>query len=270
MLASILAATMCLPPFGEVSVIDEVDCTKADHRFEDYPKGQSRVETVLGKSCRVLDLQDGKSSFVKWRLGEGKGVLPNAAYVVVIEYPDDGPRSWLVRNNGNNSRRSFHTGAAIGDAYDALYADHHPVSLKIPQSGKYQLWTALTFPGEKAFTLDEKGKLDVAKDGFDVILAQFAKRHAPESLGVAAARVLLCEIPDEKKLYLDLSLPPAPLPKRRIFWREEMSDGAAIEGDSPLVSGNKGLDWFEQKARTMKILGQNTFTKENTCPALRH
>ena len=256
------ADSVDLPCFGQVRIVDSADCTKLDHGFEEFPHGASRVETVLGRPCRVLPVQDGKSSFVKWRLGEGKGVKPNTAYVVVIEYPDDGPRSYLVRNNGNNSRRSFHTGTAIGDAYDALYADHHPVSLKIPQSGRYELWTALTFPGEKAPTRDEKGRLDIAKDGFDVILAQFAKRHAPESLGVAATRILLCEIPDEKKLYLDLRLPPAPLPKRRIFWREEMSDGAAIEGDDPLVSANNGLDWFEQKARAMKIFGQNTFTKE--------
>lgn len=256
------AADMELPVFGRVAVVDAVDCTVTDHDFGEFPSGGSKVETVLGRKCRVMPVQEGKSSYVKWRLGKGKGVKPNAAYVVVIEYPDDGPRSWLVRNNGNNSRRSFHTGAAIGDAHDAMYASHHPESLKIPQSGKYELWTALTFPGEKAADLDEKGRLDVAKDGFDVILAQFAKRHAPESLGVAASRILLCAIPDEKKLYLDLKLPPAPLPKRRIFWREEMSDGAAIEGDSPLVSANNGLDWFEQKARTMKILGQNTFSKE--------
>ena len=256
------AALLALPPFGEVRVVDEVDCTQADHRFAEWPRGASRVEMVAGRPCRVLPTQDGRSSYVAWRLGEGRDVRPNAAYVVALEYPDDGPRSYLVRNNGNNSRRSFHTGAAVGDAVDALYADHHPESLKLPQSGKYERWTALTFPGEKAATLDEKGRLDVAKDGFDVILAQFARRHAPESLGVAAARILLCEIPDERKLYLDLRLPPAPLPKRRIFWREEMSDGAAIEGDDPLVSARNGLDWFEQKARTMKILGQNTFCKE--------
>ncbi len=251
-----------LPFFGRVKVVDSVDCTAKDHDFAEFPQGASSVETVLGRKCRVMPVQEGKSSFVKWRLGRGKGVRPNAAYVVAVEYPDDGPRSWIVRNNGNNSRRSFHTGAAIGDAYDALYADHHPVSLKIPQSGRYELWTALTFPGEKAATVDEKGRLDVAKDGFDVILAQFAKRHAPESLGVAASRVMLCEIPDEKRLYAEIRFPPAPLPRRRIFWREEMSDGAAIEGDNPLVSANNGLDWFEQKARTMKILGQNTFSKE--------
>ncbi len=256
------AETLDLPLFGTVSVVDFVDCTQADHRFEEFPAGASHVEEVLGKPCRVLPVRDDGPSFLKWRLGEGKGVRPNAAYVVVLEYPDDAPRDYLVRNNANNSRRSFHTGAAIGDAWEARYVDHHPESLQIPQSQSYQLWTSLTYPGEKAKNLQENGLLDVATEGFDLILAQYKRANHPETKGLAATRIWLCEIPDEKALWTDIPFPPAGLPRRHIFWREEMSDGAAIEGDHPLVSGNHGLDWFEQKARAMKILGINTFCKE--------
>ena len=39
--------------------------------------------------------------------------------------------------------------------------DHHPESIQIPQSGAYRLWTALTFPGEKASTRAEDGTTDV-------------------------------------------------------------------------------------------------------------
>ena len=263
--------TVELPFFGAVKVVDAVDCAAAapgDHRFEDIPAGASVATNLLGRACRALPVQEKGSSLLKWRLGEGKGVKPNGAYVVVVEYPDDLPRDYLVRNNANNSRRSFYTGAAIGDAWAARYVDHHPESLKIPQSGEWRLWTSLTFPGEKASERAESAKgpdgkdhalvTDVATEGFDFILAQYSKANHPESAGLAVARVLLCEIPDEKALWADLPLPPAPLPHRRIFWREEMSDGAM----GNICPGNAGLDWLEQKMRAMKILGQNTFCKD--------
>ena len=263
--------TVELPFFGAVTVVDAVDCAAAapgDHRFEDIPAGASVATNLLGRACRALPVQEKGSSLLKWRLGEGKGVKPNGAYVVVVEYPDDLPRDYLVRNNANNSRRSFYTGAAIGDAWAARYVDHHPESLKIPQSGEWRLWTSLTFPGEKASERAESAKgpdgkdhalvTDVATEGFDFILAQYPKANHPESAGLAVSRVLLCEIPDEKALWADLPLPPAPLPHRRIFWREEMSDGAMDN----ICPGNDGLDWLEQKMRAMKMLGQNTFCKD--------
>ena len=95
--SSVLVA-VTLAPFGEVKLIDEVDCTKSDHRFEDYPKGASRVETIAGKSCRLIEVQAEKSSFLNWRIGEGKSLKPNGAYVLVIEYPDDKPRDYYIRN----------------------------------------------------------------------------------------------------------------------------------------------------------------------------
>ena len=253
---------IALPVFGRVRVVDAVDCAAAvpDHRFGEVPAGASRVQEVLGRPCRVLDVHDDGGSLMAWRLGEGRGVRPNGAYVVVLEYPDDLPRDYYVRNCGNDARRSFHTGAAIGDAWEARYVDHHPESLRIPQSGAYRLWTALTFTGERARTRNDERLADIVAEGFDVVLAQYARRHHPNTAGLAATRLLLCEIPDEKALWARIPFPPAPLPRRRIFWREEMSDGAmAADG---LCPGNGGLDWLEQKARTMKILAQNTFCKD--------
>ena len=81
MLASIVAAALTLQPFGEVKVVDEIDCTKADHRFADSPKGASKVVDVAGRKCRTLAVQQGKSSYLTWRVGEGKGLKPNGALV---------------------------------------------------------------------------------------------------------------------------------------------------------------------------------------------
>ena len=247
-----------LPVYGECTIVDSIDCSRDDHRFLDHPAGASRVETILGKPCRVLDVQPGSSSFLDWRLGEGKNLEPDGAYVVVIEYPDDLPRAFHVRNYGNDSRRSFYTGAATGDAFEGPIVAHNPESLKIPQSGKFQTWSSLTFLGSKAFVRDGNEKLDIATDGFDLVISQYKKPWNPASAGIAVSRILLCRIDDEKAAWADIPYPPAPLPRRRIFWREEMSDGA-MDGICP---GNDGLDWLEQKMRTMKFLGQNTFCKD--------
>ena len=252
--------TMKLPVYGEVVVVDQIDCTQTDHRFAEHPAGASRVETVLGKPCRVLPVQEGGASYLDWRLGEGKGLEPNAAYVVVIEYPDDVPRAFHVRNYGNNSRRSFYTGAANGDALDGPIVHHKPESLAIPQSGKYERWSSLTFLGKRASERQDKGLMDIATDGFEIAISQYKKDWHPLSAGIAVSRILLCKIVDEKAAWAKIPYPPKGLPRRHIFWREEMADSATNEGG--LCDGNKGLDWIEQKFRAMKIFGQNTYCKD--------
>ena len=259
-LAAAPASALKLPVYGECTIVDVIDCSKEDHRFADFPAGASRVETVLGKPCRVLDVQDGSSSYLDWRLGEGKNLRPNGAYVVVIEFPDDKPRAFHVRNYGNNSRRSFYTGQSNGDAFEGPIVHHKPESLKIPQSGKYQTWSSLTFLGLRAATRNDKGKMDIATDGFEIAISQYQKNWHPLSAGIAVSRILLCEINDEKAAWAKINFPPAPLPRRHIFWREEMADG--VTGEGGLCDSNAGLDWIEQKFRAMKIFGQNTYCKD--------
>ena len=259
-LAAAPARGIKLPVYGECTIVDSIDCSKEDHRFADFPVGASRVETILGKPCRVLDVQPETASWVDWRLGEGKDLRPNGAYVVVIEYPDDEPRAFHVRNYGNNSRRSFYTGQSNGDAFEGPIVHHKPESLKIPQSGRFQTWSSLTFLGQRAATRDDKGKMDIATDGFEIAISQYQKSWHPLSAGIAVSRILLCEIDDEKAAWAKINYPPAPLPRRHIFWREEMADG--VTGEGGLCDSNAGLDWIEQKFRAMKIFGQNTYCKD--------
>ena len=178
-------ATIKLPVYGECEIVDTVDCTKTDHRFAEFPAGASRVETVLGKPCRVLDVQAETSSYLDWRLGEGKGLKPNEAYVVVIEYPDDLPRAFHVRNYGNNSRRSFYTGQTNGDAFEGPIVHHKPESLKIPQSGKFQMWSSLTVLGLRAATRDDKAPAHPAARGLGEIHSLVLDRRAREKIVVA-------------------------------------------------------------------------------------
>lgn len=167
--------------------------------------------------------------------------------------------------------RSFYTGRSNGDAFEGPIVHHKPESLNIPQSGKYEKWTSLTFLGEKAANRRDLGKdmaaktgekpqLDIATDGFEVAISQYKRQWHPCSEGIAVSRIQLCEILDEKAAWVSLNLPPDPLPRRHIFWREEMSDG--VMAKDSLCPGNGGLDWIEQKFRAMKIFGQNTYCKD--------
>jgi hypothetical protein len=58
---------------------------------------------------------------------------------------------------------------------------------------------------------------------------------------------------------LDIHYPPDSLPRRHLFFREEMSDGV-VDNDPPAVSDP--TDWYEHKAQLMHFLGMNTFSKD--------
>ena len=257
-----------LPPFGRMQLVDEVNCGLAEpgHQFRESPAGVSRVETILGQPCRVLAPTEGEGSYLAFRLGKWKLLKPGSAYVLAVDYPEDQPRSALVMNGGNESSRGFHTGTTLGDALHSKYVNSNPESLHLPLSGRYETWTLYfnlhdRFP-DLAFIRGAKERKLTAEDGFDVAIAQFPKRDDPTSRGAAVSRIRLFEVADETALAQTLRLPPAPLPHRQIFWREEMADGV-IEGDKESDRGVKNrLDWYRNKANQMRFLGLNTYSKD--------
>ncbi len=261
------AAEIELEPFGRVKVLDVVDCTKKDHRFVERPAGVSRVETILGRRCRTIEVQPGEvSSMFAYRLGEGKGLKANGAYVIVLEYPDDVPRNYVIHNRATDSRRGFSTGRCMGDAWEPKHVDNHPESLDIPQSGRWQRWVSYNSltdhtPDFASSSVDKKPVWNSPPDGFDFVVSQYSRRHNPASHGIAVARILLCELPDEKRCYAEIRYPEG-LPRRHIFWREEMSDNGAINAERGKRHCDDQLDWIRHKCRQMKILGMNTYMKD--------
>jgi hypothetical protein len=71
----------------------------------------------------------------------------------------------------------------------------------------------------------------------------------------------LFEVVDPQQLAQPLRLPPAGLPHRHLFWREEMSDGIIDrKTDQPGIANP--LDWYRYKADLMQFLGMNTYSKD--------
>lgn len=253
------------PPFGRLPLVDEIECARADtHHFAESPKGASRVETVLGRPCRVVP-NAGGARYVAWRVGEGRGLEAGRAYVLAVEFPEDRPRTMFILNRGCETARGVATGAALGDVL-YTYSNNNVESLQIPLSGEYRAWTMLfwlhdRFP-DLAQPRGDGPRPRVPRDGFWVLIAQSSRKNAPLSAGAAVARVRLFAVPDPAKLDLGVRLPPEGLPRRHLFWREEMSDGV-IHSRKPAQRGvTNETDWFEHKARLMRFLGVNTFCKD--------
>ncbi len=256
------------PPFGKAYLVDEIDCGTAsrDHGFAESPTGVSRVDSVLGRPCRVLKKTPGECAYVSYRIGRMKLLQPGAAYVLSVEYPEDAPRSMVIMNGGNECSRGLHTGSTFGDALHAKYVASNSESLGTPLSGKYETWNMLfflhdRFPDREFLRGDQERPLG-PDDGFTVTLAQFSARNIPASAGAAVSRIRLLAVPEPEKLYLSPSLPPGELPHRHIFWREEMADGVIGGKKNALRGITEPLDWYSYKARLMHFLGINTYSKD--------
>ncbi|HBC86648.1 MAG TPA: hypothetical protein DCZ94_06820 [Lentisphaeria bacterium] len=257
-------------PFGKLYLIDEIDCgvQQPDHEFKDFPDGASKVETILGKPCRVLSKTTDSSAYFRYRIGRMKLLTPGSAYVLEIEYPEDSPRTVIITNGGNETERGFHTGATLGDAMHPKYVNNLNESISTPLSGKYETWKILfnlhdRAPGVEFIRGDGQRNLKTAEEGFYVTVAQFSAKNIPLSNGAAVSRIRLYGVPDASKYNAKYTLPPTDLPHRRLFWREEMADGVVSIADKPEDRTLKDpLDWWRFKRNTMKFLGMNTYAKD--------
>lgn len=256
------------PVFGQATLVDEVDVAAQDpsHLFKQDPANASRIETILGQPCRILNKTEGEAAYMTFRVGQFKLLKPGAAYMIEIEYPEDLPRSAIVLNSGNESTLGFYTGAALGDAFRPKYVNNNNESLNLPLSGKYEKWQMFfnlhdRFNDTKYVRGDGDREL-AAEDGFTVTIAQYAANNLPVSHGAAVSRIRLYELADASKLNAKYQLPPDGLPRRHISWREEMADNASGSAEEKQRATKDPLDWWRYKANLMQFLGMSTYTKD--------
>lgn len=256
------------PPFGKLSLVDEIDCAgePPSHGFSESLQGVSEVREILGRPCRVLRPLPDQAGYIAYRLGRFKLLRPGASYLLVIDYPEDAPRHWIVVNGGCETRLGFHTGSTLPDALHAKYVDSLPESVRLPIAGEYRSWKMLfrlhdRFP-ELGIPRGEAERPLLPEDGFPIIIGQFSAPNIPMSMGAAVSRIRLFEVPNDSRLECPIRFPPEPLPRRHVFWREEMADGV-IESRSEEKRGLRDpLDWYRFKLSTMKFLGIPTYCKD--------
>ncbi|WP_165250836.1 hypothetical protein [Paludisphaera soli] len=273
-----LLTTACPPPsradsslerfearLDALPVVDEIDVAVLPPAHE-FPAAGSRVETILGRPARVLPMGDGPM-VAAWVIGKGKGLKPGAAYLLEVEYPDDVPRTIFLANRGADHVRGFATGSATGDARQQ-YVQPSLESLAYPQSGGWRRYRSLFFLHDRFQGLyaqrDPKpgGRPFVPDDGFHVLVFQTKRLNDPRSEGAAVGRIRLRAVPDLASLDADIEYPPEGLPRRRVFYREEMAD-ESVSAREPVDRGVADpLDWFVAKAKLNRVLGINTFPKD--------
>lgn len=259
---------------SKAKLIQEIDCAaeNEDLLFLDYPSGASRVETILGTPCRMLDNKQPGAKFFAYRIGEDKGLKPGRPYFLTMEYPEDTSRTIWVCNWGCETALGFATGRAVGDVLRGRYVPSNPESLDYPLSGEFETWSQLFYLHDRFPEIQRPRGLFVRplvpENGFWVVVAQPPPFQDPLSAGAAVSKIRLYEVTDPDALAMPIHFPPDDLPRRHIFSREEMSDNAVVTGHKPEEKDPKfrGVeeiaDWHEYKMLVMKFLGINTFAKD--------
>jgi hypothetical protein len=246
-------------------VVDEIDAAAQppEHQFPDQA---SRVATLLGRPARVLPA-GATPKVMGWVIGRGKALKAGAAYVLEVEYPDDVPRALFVANRGADLVRGLATGSAGGDARQQ-YVQPSIESLAYPQTGRWQVYRTVFFLHDRFQGLyaqrDPKpgGRPYVPADGFHVLIFQTKRLSDPRSKGAAVGRIRLRAVPDMAALEPDLEPPSDDLPRRRVFFREEMADEAVQARAAADRGVADPIAWFLYKARLCRVLGINTYAKD--------
>jgi len=254
--------------FSQLTLVDEVICGDPNepHTLLESSQGISDVEVILSDDCRALPDDTDEPSYFGYVLGANCGLTAGNAYILVVEYPEDAPRSMVVINQGCETNRGFHTGTTLGDCLNPDNVTSNSESIHYGLSGEYRTWQQLfhlhdRFVGiEKPYGAGARPYLPA--DGFHVLICQYGAHQDPTSSGAAVRRIALYEAPAIGAYTLSLPELPEGLPKRHLFWREEMADN--VIGSTVLTERGvaEEVDWFEYKARLCKFLGMNTFCKD--------
>jgi len=253
-------------PFGRLPLVDEVVCGSAldRHPFRESAREVSDVGTVLGRSCRVMP----PGTYPRWfayRIGQGKGLQARAAYLLEIEFPDDGARTMIVVNRGCDMFRGIATGGALGDAlWGAANSNAESID-RVPHARKYLTQKLFFFLNDRTadLVLARQGMKRPlkAEDGFWVAILAPRAMDDPLSRGAAVARIRLFEAGDPAAWALEPRLPEG-LPHRRVFAREELSVALA-EGENEAEPALDNADaLFEHRAEQARFLGMNAIAPD--------
>jgi poly(3-hydroxybutyrate) depolymerase/regulation of enolase protein 1 (concanavalin A-like superfamily) len=249
-----------------LTLIDEINTASV---APDYvsASGTHSVTTILGKSARVIS-PSGTATTIAYVVGRNKSLVPGRSYVLSVEYPEDAARAMYITNRGADYVRGVAAGMAGGDAREQ-YTEPTIESLNYPLSGTWnshrQFFTLMNrFQGVAGERESEDDWRPYGPDdGFHVAFTGLKYLDDPRSQGVAIGYIRLYEVTDPAALYAPIHYPPPNLPRRSVFWREEMGDmviDQRTNADDNAFTDT--LDWFQHKMRMAKVLGINTFAKD--------
>ena len=251
-----------LEDYGALTLVDEIDCSLSleddpDHMFREYPSGWSTVEDILDVPTRVMAHKSDTCCYVSWRVGKGKGIVPNEPYVLVVDYPDEAPRSVTVFNFGNATRHGYHTGWTAGDSWSPPYVTQSIESWAIPYSGETKQLVQVMVPFEKSKQYNgSDSRIYMDTEGFDLNFGIIKAGEAPDSVGLAVSAIRLYKIDSYDVARPRIPYPAEGLPRRIVTSREEMGDGDDFAGFK------HPQDFYKGRAKMIRLLGMNTCSKD--------
>jgi regulation of enolase protein 1 (concanavalin A-like superfamily) len=259
-----------------VTLVDEINTATTAPNYQ-VNAGANTVATIYGKQARTMPTHDAQgnplpqadtAATMGYIIGANKGLVPGNAYILAVEYPDDVPRAMYITNRGADYIRGLATGPAVGDAR-AQFTEASVESLSYPQTGQWKVYKEYFHlldrfqgvvglrepaPGYRPFT---------PAQGFYVAITRMKHLNDPRSEGAAIGYIRLYAVADPTALYAPINYPPANLPRRNIFWREEMADGLlSSTGNANDFAVSDSVNWYVYKMKMAKVLGINTFTKD--------
>ncbi len=251
-----------LEDYGALTLVDEIDCSLSlaedpNHMFREYPANWSTVEDILDVPTRVMHHKSDTCCYVSWRVGKGKGIVPNEPYVLVVDYPDEAPRSVTVFNFGNATRHGYHTGWTAGDSWSPPYVTQSIESWAIPYSGETKQLVQVMVPFEKSKQYNgSDNRIPMDTDGFDLNFGIIKAGEAPDSVGLAVSAIRLYKIDSYDVARPSIPYPAEGLPRRIVTSREEMGDGDDFAGFA------HPQDFYKGRAKMIRLLGMNTCSKD--------
>ena len=251
-----------LEDYGALTLVDEIDCSLSlaedpDHMFREYPSGWSKVEDILDVPTRTMAHKSDTCCYVSWRVGKGKGIVPNEPYVLVVDYPDEAPRSVTVFNFGNATRHGYHTGWTAGDSWSPPYVTQSLESWAIPYSGETKQLVQVMVPFEKSKQYNgSDNRIYMDTEGFDLNFGIIKAGEAPDSVGLAVSAIRLYKIDSYDVARPSIPYPAEGLPRRIVTSREEMGDGDDFAGFA------HPQDFYKGRAKMIRLLGMNTCSKD--------
>ena len=264
-----------LEEYGDVTLVDEILCaTDTEHLFHDFPVGRAYVTNILGADCVAMrhvtyketETRNESCALMGWRVGRGKGIVPSRPHLLLVEYPDDAPRSVTLMNFGNGVRHGYHTGFSVGDYITPRYVEQSLQSWDVPLSGEYKQLVEVMLPVPFAHTYDDNDSRDnddevytrmaVAEEGFDLCFGLASAEDATDSLGAAVRAIRLYRIEDYEGARPDVHYPAGDAPRRLITSREEMGDGDLMN------SYSDGADYYKDRAKLLRLLGMNGCSRD--------
>ncbi|HCU35779.1 MAG TPA: hypothetical protein DGT21_10065, partial [Armatimonadetes bacterium] len=225
------------------------------------------VETVLGKQFRVTH----GWGWFGYKFNR-QGLKPGAAYVAVLEYPEDTGRTYTVFNTGISislvGGYGFHTGRTLGDHWtrtlNSEYTDY-------PLSGKVERWYSVFHLGDTTWAPGDPWQPAATRaqgvDGFWFIVGGVGPSQDPLASGAAVSTIKLYEITDMTALFPKIEEPPLELGRRELIVTAE-SDGLT----KYLTDEQAQARWAQVRlhdARFMGLSGISPNGKTDLKPLLR-